>query len=291
MKTGNGAPSPAEPADWRHDASFRTPERVPWSVLGPQFHVTFGNVDPADPQPEGLEIIGQNGSGKTYAGGKIYQERAFVTGRASILMAHKSVEATLLKLGWPIANTWDQVTAKVRDGHTNLIYWPRTRLMGNARKDFYDKRMTEALDHLWVSATPKQTADTDVIFDDYGFVEDSLPETAGRVKQFLREGRALGFSTGLFKQRAQGGTRYATSETQWTLGFRPADDADLERWAELFGARRDWIPVLRSLDRVKREFVIKHTVTQEAYISWIDKPLAPRQPPRRRRGLREVIGF
>lgn len=282
-------PRPA--ADWRHDADFRWPPRLPWSRIAPQFHTTFGRADPSDPQPEMLEVIGQNGTGKTHAVGKIYQERAFVTGRASIIAAHKPLDRVYAKIGFPIVHTWDQLTKQAQRGNVNLIYLPQTRLMGNARRKFYDQSFSDLLDRLWASASPGKPADTDIVLDDAGFIEDELPETFSRVKQYLREGRAPGFSTGLLKQRPQGGTRLASSETQWTLGFRPKDDKDLERWAELFGARRDWMPVFRSLDRTKREFVVKHTITQDAYITWIDEPLAPRTPPRRRRGIRDWIGF
>jgi hypothetical protein len=157
--------------------------------------------------------------------------------------------------------------------------------MGAARDAWYDDKLTEVFDRLWAAVTPKQPADTDLILDDAAYIETALPQAFGRMIQFLREGRAPGFSMGILKQRAQGGTRLGSSETQWTAAWRPADDADLERWAELFGARRDWMPVFRSLDRSKREFIIKHTVTQDAYITWIDEPLAPREPPRRRRPL------
>jgi hypothetical protein len=283
------APPTAAPADWRRDADFTWPARIPWSKLAPTFHVLFGNADPADPQPEHIEYIGQNGSGKTHLAGKIAQERAFVTGRPSIIFAHKPVDPTLLKIGFPIASTWDGLVKNVRDGHINNIYWPRTKLMGHDRAAWYDGQMTNVLDHLWASTTPKTPADTDLIMDDAGFIEEELAGTFGRLKQYLREGRAPGFSVGLLKQRPQGGTRLATSETQWTAGFRPKDDSDLERWAELFGSRRDWMPVFRTLDRMRREFVIKHTVTQQAFISWIDEPLAPRVPPRRRRTLRDWV--
>jgi hypothetical protein len=264
---------------------------MPWSQIAPQFHVTYGRADPEDPQPEMMEVIGQNGSGKTHAVGKIYQERAWVTGRPSIIAAHKPLDRTYLKIGFPVVHNWDQLIKATRDGHTNLIFLPQTRLMGNARRGYFDRTFTDLLDRLWASAAPGKPADTDIVLDDAGFIEDELPDTFSRVKQFLREGRAPGFSTALLKQRPQGGTRLATSETQWTLGFRPADDKDLERWAELFGARRDWMPVFRSLNRQRREFVIKHTVTQDAYITWIDQPLAPRTPPRRRRTVRDWIGF
>lgn len=277
-------------ADWRHDSAFTWPERHPWSVVAPQFHVNFGRADPGDPQPEMLEVIGQNGTGKTHAVGKIYQERAFVTGRPSILFAHKPLDRTYAKIGFPVAHSWDQLTRQARDGHVNLIFLPQTRLMGRHRDAFFDRTFTDVIDRLWASVSPRQPADTDLVFDDAGYIEDELPETHGRVKQLLREGRAPGFSTGILKQRPQGGTRLGNSETQWSLGFRPKDDKDLERWAELFGARRDWMPVFRSLNRENREFVLKHTITQRAVISWIDEPLAPRQPPRRRWSIREWLG-
>jgi hypothetical protein len=283
-------PRPA-PQDWRRDADFRWPERIPWSKLAPSFHVLFGHSDPSDPQPEHIEYIGQNGSGKTLAAGKIAQERAFVTGRPSIIFAHRPRDPTLDRIGFPVVSTWDQLVRNVRDGWVNNIFWPRTKLMGADRAAWYDSQMTHVLDMLWASAGPDTPADTDLIMDDAGYIEEELSGTFARLKQYLREGRAPGFSVGLLKQRPQGGTRLATSETQWTLGFRPKDDSDLERWAELFGARRDWMPVFRTLDRTKREFVIKHTVTQQAYISWVDETLAPRVPPRRRRALRDWIGF
>jgi hypothetical protein len=263
---------------------------MPWSQLAPQFHETFGRADPADPQPEHLAAHGQNGVGKTHAVGKIYQERAFVTGRASIIAAHKPLDATLAKIGFPIVGSRRELLEAAQDGHTNVIFLPRTRIMGHARDKWYDAQFVDLLDFLWASATPEQPADTDIVFDDAGYIEESLPDTFGRLKQYLREGRAPGFSVGLLKQRVQGGSRLEASETQWTLGFRPKDDDDLERWAQLFGAKRDWMPVFRSLDRQKREFVLKHTVSQDAYITWIDEPLAPREPPRRRRGLAQIFG-
>lgn len=282
-------PLPATAADWRLDDDFTWPAEMPWSVLGPQFQEAFGRADPADPQPEHAEFVGQNGSGKTHAAGKIYQERAFVTGRASILAAHKPIDKTLLKIGWPIAHNWQQVQQLARDGHINLIYWPRTSLMGDARTSYYDRQFSGLLDRIWASTADGEPADTDVIIDDFMFAEEELPETRGRLKQYLREGRGLGLSVGALKQRAQGGTRLTSSETQWTLGFRPKDDADLERWAELFGARRQWMPVLRSLDRERKQFIIKHTVTQLAYISWMDQPLVPLEPPRKKRGLMDLL--
>lgn len=285
-------PSPvADRADWRHDADFRWPERLPWSELGPQFQAAFGRADPSDPQPEHIGIYGQNGTGKTHAAGIIYQQRAYVTRRPSVLIAHKPIDPTLAKIGWPIVNSWDQLVAKVREGQVNVIFRPRTRLMGHARHRFYDTRITDALDRFWASVTEKQPADMDIVFDDAAFIEEDLGEAFGRLKQYLREGRAPGFSVGLLKQRVQGGSRLEASETQWTLGFRPKDDDDLERWSQLFGPKRDWMPVMRTLQRDKREFLIQHAPSRTSYISWMDVPLEPAEPPRKKRGIKWMLGI
>jgi hypothetical protein len=82
-----------------------------------------------------------------------------------------------------------------------------------------------------------------------------------------------------------------SSETHWTAAFAPKDRADLERWSELFGAKRDWMPVFDSMNPMKREFLIRHNRSKEAYISWVDEPLAPVELPKRRRGLGEFLGL
>lgn len=256
---------------------------MPWSQLGPQFAAAFGRADPADPQPEHIEIIGQNGSGKTHAAGKIYQERAFVQRRPSILFATKAADKTLAKIGFPIVESWDQLARSVRDGDQNVIFWARTNRMGHARKAWHDMKISDVLNRLWVPES-----DTDLVIDDWGYAE-TLPEVSGLLQQYLREGRSSGLSVGALKQRPQGSTRLMSSETQWTLSFRPKDDSDLERWAQLFGSRQDWMPVFRGLDQVKREFVLKHARTQVAYISWIDEPLAPVEIPKTRRGLADLL--
>jgi hypothetical protein len=271
-------------SDWRRDHTFRRPERVPWSELGPQFAVAFGNADPADPQPEHIEIIGQNGSGKTHLLGKIYQERAFVQQRPSVIVATKPADETLRKIGFPVVNNWDQLVQKVRDGEQNVIFWPRTNRMGNQRRHFHEGRIADLLDRLW-----RPSSDTDIAVDDWGYSE-SLGEVKARLEQYLREGRSSGISVAAMKQRPQGSTRLMSSETHWTAAFAPKDRADLERWSELFGAKRDWMPVFDSMNPMKREFLLRHNRTKDAYISWVDTPLEPVELPKRRRGLRSFLG-
>ena len=43
----------------------------------------------------------------------------------------------------------------------------------------------------------------------------------------------------------------------------------------MLGRVGDWQPVLETVDQQNHEFVIRNSVTKDAYISWIDTPLKP----------------
>lgn len=286
MSTPGDTPRKLQPADWRQDESFRWPERAPWSVLEPQFHMVYHRSDPADPQPEHAQVFGQNGSGKTHVVGKVLQGQAIVRpDRTRILAAMKPADATYAKIGFPVVGSFDELARKIHDGHRSLIFWPRTTAMGSKRKQFYNAKIADLMDKIYVPG-----ADTDLWIDDWGFAE-TLPDVRDRLEQFLREGRSSGIGMGGIKQRPQGSNRLTSSESHWTIGFRPKDDADLERWAQLFGSRRDWMPVFRTVRRDRREFIIRNAVSGDAYISWVDTPLAPIELPRHQRTLREALGF
>jgi|HubBroStandDraft_1064217.scaffolds.fasta_scaffold188284_2 hypothetical protein len=268
--------------DWRRDAGFEEPDRIPWSELGPEFAAAWGHVDPGDFQPEFLEIIGQNGSGKTHLLGKIFQERAHVyPDRAHILFGTKADDATLFKTGWPIVEDW----RGVQDNRC-CIYWPQTKLLEEARDQFYEARIADVLKRLWV-----KDSNTSVALDDWGYL-DTLARVKRLLSQFLREGRSLGLDTTAMKQRPQGSNRLMSSETHWTVAFAPKDRADLERWSELFGSRRDWMPVFDQMDGTRREFLIRHNRTKLSAISWVDEPLVAVVPDeKRKRGLVQMLGW
>src|ERR1700677_4199623 len=163
-------------ADWRRDSSFTPPERIPWSELGLDFAEKWGRVDESDFQPEFLEIIAQNGSGKTHLLGKIFQERAHVhPNRAHILFGTKADDVTLLKTGWPIVEDWKGVTK-----NRCCIYWPQTKLLEEARDDFYEKRIADVLSRLWV-----KDSNTSVALVYWGYL-DPLPRVKFPLSQFLR---------------------------------------------------------------------------------------------------------
>ena len=258
-------------ADWRRDPGYTPPERVPWSELGPYFIDAWGRADPANPQPENAEIVGQNGSGKTYLLMTWLQQRMIARQSAAVMVCTKADDEIFTRLGWPIT---DRVADL--DNSPNAIYWPRTRLTGTKKRQYHERKLSQLLDALWVPKSNRIVA-----FDEIGYVESLSGDMRQKVMDYWREGRSLGITTVGMKQRPQGALRDMHAESYWTAAFKPKDRADLERWAELFGARRDWMPVFDSLDRKRREFILGNPVHNEAYISWVDVPLVPVKPERR----------
>lgn len=243
-------------------------ERVPWSELGPDFVEIWGRHDPSNPQPEHMEIVGMNGSGKTYFLCTVLQERMLARDTPEIIIATKPADSTLQKLGWP-------VVTKPREARKNrqVIFWPQTDALGKARRKYQHDQIYELLSRLW-----QPEANTVVAFDEIAYAESLSPEMRDLIEMYWREGRSQGITVIGMKQRPQGANRHMSSESYWTIAYLPKDRDDMERFAELFGARSTWIPILESMNAENHEFLIKNHRTGEAFVSWIDMPLEPIEP-------------
>lgn len=284
-----GPPTSTGPAPdgYRRSAGFVWPEEVPWSVLGPEFAQVWGRKD-GKFEPEHIEISGQSGSGKTYFLGTILQERASARGSQTILLATKPWDDTIDLLGWPVVDDWRGIKK-----NRQSIFWPKTQLKGEAREKYHENKIYELLSGLWV---PK--ANTVIAFDEVGYVEELSARLKKLIRMYWREARSQGITMGAMKQRPIGVNRDQHSESRWKGVFPPADQGDMDRFAELLGTRRDWAPVLDSLDQEKHQFVLRNTVTKAAYITWVDTELAPipeqvKQPDRTAREYlfgREKVG-
>jgi nucleoside-triphosphatase THEP1 len=233
----------------------------------------WGRANPKDPQPEHLEIVGPSGSGKTYALCTFLQDRYRSRRTAATLICTKPADKVIHRLGWPITGDYDEA---VRRGWSNFIYWPKTRRMGSERKAYHEQRISHLLNRLW-----QPGANRIVAFDEIGYVEGLSGEIRALIQQYWREARSQGITVAAMKQRPQGALRDMHSETYWTAAFPPKDRADVERFAELFGHRRDWMPVFDGLDPDKHEFILRHSRSREAYITWINTPLEPVKPKSR----------
>jgi hypothetical protein len=244
---------------------FSEPERVPWSELGPDFISTWGHDDAGRLKAEHLEVAGQSGSGKSYAIATILQQRAERWDSAEIAVLTKEADDSIPLLGWPEAATlrdlrqWQQ-----------CVFWPRSGAIGEARERHMEAALYDLLASLW-----RKDANCVVYFDEIGFVEDLSNRLKKMTRQYWREGRSHGISVIASKQRPLGINRDAHSESRWKIVFAPADEADMERFAQLLGRPADWEPVLRELDQTRHEFVIRNSFTRAAYVSWIDLDLKP----------------
>jgi len=246
----------------------RQVERYPWSEIGPEFIASWGRANPKNPQPEHMEIVGMNGSGKTHFLCTISQERMLMRNTPEIIIATKPADDTLQQLGWPIVRNPREALK-----HRQVIFWPQTSAIGRQRRAEQNEAIYDLLSTLW---TPN--ANTVVAYDEIAYVESLSPDMRDLVEMYWREGRSQGITVIGMKQRPQGANRHMSSETYWTVAYPPKDRDDMERFAELFGARQTWIPVLESLDANRHEFLIRHARTGTAYISWVDIPLQPIPP-------------
>lgn len=259
------------------DVSAGRIERLPWSELAAEFAEAWGRADPQDPQPEHVEVIGINGSGKTLWMCKAVQERMIIRHTPCVILQSKPADDTVMRLGWPVIADGN-VQKVVRERWS--IYWPQTNATGQARRDYQADQFRKLLDYLW-----RPQSNIIVVYDDLGYIQNLITTDGERlnpiIEMYLREGRSSGITNLLIKQRPQGAKREMHSETQYTVAFAPKDDDDKERFAQLFGAKRAYMPVFDTMDPNKHEFLIKHFKTGAQFISWVDTPLRPIKRPNR----------
>jgi hypothetical protein len=218
-----------------------------------------------------MEVVGPTGTGKTRFIATVLQERVIVRDTPTVFIATKPADATIMALRWPVTDDWTQLRRKKQ-----VIFWPRTTATGVKRKMYQEAKIRELLEGIWHPGS-----NTVVTFDEIAYIEslrspDGRAELRELVEMYWREGRSQGVTVVASKQRPQGVGRHMHSESDWTIGFTPKDRADAERMAELFGARRDWLPVFDSMDPDRHEFLIRHNRTRAAYISWVDIPVPER---------------
>jgi hypothetical protein len=253
---------------------FRWPELVPWSELGPEFVEAWGRREDGRPDWEHLEVTGQSGSGKSYTIATILQDRAKRWDTAELVALSKNTDDSIPLLGWPVVQDYGELS-----DFRQAIFWPQTPLVGDEREDFLEPKFYELMARLWPG--PGQQANCVLYLDEVRFLERL--QGPGRrkarlrrlIRQYWREGRSHGISVIAGAQRPVEMVRDQHSESRWKIVFPPADEDDMQRFAQLLGRPADWAPVLAGLDQRAHQFVLRNTFTRDAYISWIDTDLRP----------------
>lgn len=245
-------------------------QRVPWSVLGPTFIEKWGRANPKNAQPEHLEILGTSGSGKSFFLTQVLAEMIRRRKSSVIYIATKSADDTIADMGWPIVDTWEEVQQ-----NPQCIFWPNNGLKGKAYRDYQAQKIEELLDNLW-----GPDANTIVVFDEIAYVEGLNKDLKATVGKYLREGRSHGIFCVMGKQRGQGADMEMHGQSDWKVCFKINNENDMEYAAGVLGDKKKWMPVIKSLNKQKYEFIIVSLAADKAYISWIDKPVSTKLPRR-----------
>lgn len=233
--------------------------RVPWSIVGPDFIRAWGRPR-GQTMPEHVEILGPTGSGKTYFGRQILLERAKARRSHIVIIATKPADETLMSMGWPIITKWPPDYGK-----DQVIFWAKAPGIDEAGTDRQREAIVKLLGQLW-----KKDSNIIVVFDEVAYLCINLKMNP-QVSKYYREGRGLGITVVSFTQRAPGITRYVHSESAWTVCFKPKDEEDAERVAQVLGSKKVYVPILMSLNQEKYEFLLVHNLTGDKVISWIDR--------------------
>jgi len=210
--------------------------------------------------PEHLEILGQTGSGKSFFEKTVLMDRVRVRQSHVVLLATKPADATLTSMGWPVIDKWPPPYGK-----NQVIFWAKASGLSKASQVEQRKKIVDVLDRLW---TPD--SNRIVVFDEIAYLATDLGLKT-ELTTYYRESRALGITIVASTQRPQGVPRWMHSESGWSVFFAPKDASDAERMAEVAGNKRDYMPILQSLDRTRFEFLMVRNLTGEKYISHVTK--------------------
>lgn len=265
-RTTEDSPVPEQeiPTEARLTAAGKLyPQRVPWEELGPDFLEAWGRPG-GQFQPEHIEILGPTGSGKSYFEKHILVERVKLRGSAVVILLTKPADKTISSLDWPVVTSWppNEWNSKNRQ----VIYHAKSHGLGRAAVQRQREKVEDLLDKLW-----HPDANVVLAVDEIAYVEQELGLRT-HMTTYFREARALGITMVASTQRPAGVSRAVHSETGWAAAFAPKDEDDAERMAQILGDKRHYRDVLMDLDREKREFVLVHNLTREAYISHIPGP-------------------
>lgn len=245
--------------------------RVPWSTLGPEFVRAWG-YPRGKRQAEGVEILGQNGSGKSYFEAMILLQRQQARGSHILVILTKPADETLEGLGWPIIDRYPPRDDDPRQ--TAHILWLPSEGLDQEGQIAQAQQIYRVLTRIW-----RRNANIIIVFDEIAYLceELDLPRHGAPLRTVLvriyREGRGMGITPVATTQRPQGVIRQIHSESLWVVCFAPSDEDDGERMAQVLGSKKTYLPILKTLNRQNYEFLIKHRITGKMYISWIDIPL------------------
>lgn len=246
-------------------------ERVAWHRLEAAFLREWGRPNGRF-DPEHMTVYGKSGSGKTYFVAYILKRRAQVRGSHVVILMTKKTDKTISMTGFPVIEDWPPGYKQ-----NQVIYWARAKGISAEHRVPQREKVKKLLNALW-----RKDSNVVLYIDELPYAERML-RLQPELETYYREGRANGITIVSSLQRPAGVTRFAHSEAGWTVAFPPKDVDDRDRVAEVLGDRARFRVVLDDLDRELHEFLIRHDLTGQCYISHLPKMRA--EAPRARRGV------
>lgn len=231
-------------------------EKVPWKDLEPEFLGNWGRPN-GRVEAEHISIVGPTGSGKSMFQAYVAKKRVELRGSHAMIIATKPADSTLKDMHWPIIRKWPPEFGK----HEHFILWPKSAQNAYEAKQLQKVEIYTALNSIWT-----ENANTIVVFDEIAYIEQELGLKV-LIERFWREGRSIGISLIATTQRPRNVTRYMWSEPTWVIAFRPDDEDEAKRVAEIIGGRKTFVEPLLNLQR--HEFILINRRERVAYISKI----------------------
>lgn len=235
-------------------------DRIKWSELEPEFFDTWGKgSDGQTVKSEHVSVVGPTGSGKSNFQSYVLRKRHEIRGTNAIVIATKPADSTLRKMHWPIVRKYPPEWGK----HEAFILWPESHK--DPRTQLLSQRNTigQCLTDIW-----HPNSNTIVAFDEIAYVEQEL-RLKILIDRYWREARSLGITIMATTQRPRNVSRYMWSEPTWLVAFRPDDEDEAKRVAEIMGGRRKFTEPLLELNEF--EFIIVKRRAKDAYISKLPK--------------------
>lgn len=227
--------------------------RMKWQKLEGRFLREWGRPD-GKVEAEHLAILGPTGSGKTVFMTHVLKMRALLRSSHAVIIATKPADGSMARMGWPVLNKWPP-----NYGQNDVIYWPKAPKPED-QVEYQKQKINNMLNDLW-----GPEANIIVAFDEIAYIETEL-RLKTLITRYWREARSLKITLVATTQRPRFVSRYMFSEPTWGVAFRPNDEDDAIRVAEILGGKKRYIDVLLN-DLERHEFIMVHKPSREAVIS------------------------